>query len=260
MELLKRKRGGYKSVITRFIGKMTEVIDSTDIDAIPSLRDSILDNLNKVLALDEQILDLVKEEMSDEMINQAEYARDVRTHICKHNSSITNNLKVLNPLMQPPPLPTASIRLPKLDLQHYSGDILGWNSFWELCDVSVHQRKDLEPIQKFPYLRSLLTGEASKLISGFKFEAANYPQAVALLLSIYGKRDEIKHVLVRRLLEMESPAASSESFQTFRANFECSIRSLESERLELNELYAILLYTKLPQSVSETVKRRSGDD
>ncbi|XP_064097217.1 uncharacterized protein LOC135208693 [Macrobrachium nipponense] len=169
---------------------MTEVIDSTDIDAITSLRDSLLDNLNKVLVLDEQILDSVKEEqMSDEMINQAEYARDVHTHIGRLNSSITNSLKLLNPLPQPPPLPTASVRLPKLDLPHYSGDILEWNSFWELYHVSVHQRKDLEPIQKFSYLRSLLTGEASKLISGFKFEAANYPQAVALLLSTtYGKR------------------------------------------------------------------------
>ncbi|XP_066963243.1 uncharacterized protein [Macrobrachium rosenbergii] len=150
---------------------MTGVIDSGDIDAITSLRDSIEDNLKKVLALDEQILDSVTvEEMSDEM-------------------------------------------------------------------------------------EKLL-----KLISGFKFEAANYPQAVALLLSTYGKRDEIKHVLVRRLLEMESPAANSESLQTFRANFECSIRSLESEKLELNELYTILLYTKLPKSVSETVKRRCGDN
>ncbi|XP_066958962.1 peroxinectin A-like [Macrobrachium rosenbergii] len=74
------------------------------------------------------------------------------------------------------------------------------------------------------------------------------------------ERDEIKHVLVRRLLEMESPAANSESLQTFRASFECSIRSLESEKLELNELYTILLYTKLPKSVSETVKRRCGDN
>ncbi|XP_066947140.1 uncharacterized protein [Macrobrachium rosenbergii] len=59
---------------------------------------------------------------------------------------------------------------------------------------------------------------------------------------------------------MESPSANSESLQTFRANFECSIRSLESENLELNELYTILLYGKLPKSVSETVKRRCGDD
>ncbi|XP_068211730.1 uncharacterized protein [Palaemon carinicauda] len=198
--------------------------------------------------------------MSDEIINRAEYARDVRTHIGKLSRSITNNLKLLNPLTQPPPLPTVSIRLPKLDISHYSGDILEWNSFCELYDASVHQRKDLEPIQKFSYLRSLLIREALKLISGFKFEAANYPLAVALLLFTYGKRDEIKHVLVRRLLEMESPVANSESLQTFRANFECSIRSLEREKLELNELYAILLYTKLPQNVSETVKHRCGDD
>ncbi|XP_068211787.1 uncharacterized protein [Palaemon carinicauda] len=58
----------------------------------------------------------------------------------------------------------------------------------------------------------------------------------------YGKKDEIKRVLVRRLLEMESPSPDSEALQSFRANFECSIISLESENLELNELYTILLH------------------
>ncbi|XP_068234120.1 uncharacterized protein [Palaemon carinicauda] len=59
---------------------------------------------------------------------------------------------------------------------------------------------------------------------------------------------------------MESPSPDSEALQSFRANFECSIRSLERENLELNELYTILLLGKLPKSVSETVKRRCRDD
>ncbi|XP_068229371.1 uncharacterized protein [Palaemon carinicauda] len=153
-----------------------------------------------------------------------------------------------------------NVRLPKLDLPHFTGDVLEWNSFWELYNVSVHHRGDLELIKKFSYLQSLLTRDALKLISGFKLGAANYSQAISLLRTTYGKKDEIKRVLVRRLLEMESPSPNSESLQSFRVNFECSIRSLESENLELNELYTILLHGNLPKSVSETVKRRYGDD
>ncbi|XP_068232011.1 uncharacterized protein [Palaemon carinicauda] len=160
----------------------------------------------------------------------------------------------------PSTTPKTNVRLPKLDLPHYTEDVLECNSFWELYNVLVDQQGDLELIEIFSYLQSLLTRDALKLISGFKSEAVNYSQAISLLQATYGKKDEIKRVLVRRLLEMESPSPDSESLQSFRANFECSIRSLESENLELNELYTILLHGKLPKSVSKTVKRRYGDD
>ncbi|XP_066958138.1 uncharacterized protein [Macrobrachium rosenbergii] len=183
---------------------------------------------------------------------------NIGVHIHRMSTAVTN-IQGRNPSQ--PTLPvTTGIRLPKLDLPHYKGDVLEWSTFWELFNVSVHQRSDLEPIQKFSYLRSILEGEALTLISGFKLESDKYHQAVKLLQSTYGKKDEIKLCLVKRLLETESPNADAESLQNFRANFECSIRSLESENLDLNELYTILLYTKLPRNISEVVKRRSGDD
>ena len=59
---------------------------------------------------------------------------------------------------------------------------------------------------------------------------------------------------------MEHPTCEAESLQRFRSQFECCIRSLESENLSLEELYTILLYTRLPSSLSETIKRACGDD
>ncbi|XP_066984711.1 uncharacterized protein [Macrobrachium rosenbergii] len=147
----------------------------------------------------------------------------------------------------------ASVKLPKLDLKHFDGDVSEWNSFWELYKVSAHQCTDFEKIQKFSYLKGLLEDEALELISGFKLEGDKYLQAVNLLKETYGRKDESKLCLVRKFFQTETPKADAESLQGFRAQFECCIRSLKSEQLEVSELYTILLYTKLPSSVGRLV-------
>ncbi|XP_066947138.1 uncharacterized protein [Macrobrachium rosenbergii] len=151
--------------------------------------------MKTVQELNEKILALTtEEERMNEVEEQAEYEVVIGEHWYKLINAITAISGSGSP-GNPPTTPKVNIRLPKLYLPHYTGDVLEWNSFWELYNVSVHQRGDLEPIQKFSYLQSLLTGDALKLISGFKLEAANYSQAISLLQATYGKRDEIKRVL-----------------------------------------------------------------
>ncbi|XP_064087425.1 uncharacterized protein LOC135202103 [Macrobrachium nipponense] len=240
-EALVRSRGGHKGVITKWINKIDSATAAGNVNTLSSIKDLFIKQMKTVQDLNEKILALTTEEdRMNEVEEQAEYEVVIWEHWYKLINAITAISGSGSP-GNPPTTPKTNVRLPKLDLPHYTGDVLEWNSFWELYNVSVHQRGDLEPIQKFSYLQSLLTGDALKWISGFKLEAANYSHAISLLQVTYGKKDEIKRVLVRRLLEMESPSANSESLQTFRANFECSIRSLESENLELNELYTILL-------------------
>ena len=90
----------------------------------------------------------------------------------------------------------------------------------------------------------MLRGEPLELISGFSLESATYLEAVDLLERTYGKKDEIKLCLVKKLLTTEHSPYDAESLQKFRAQFECTIRSLDREGIELKELYTILLYTK----------------
>ncbi|XP_066981046.1 uncharacterized protein [Macrobrachium rosenbergii] len=174
-------------------------------------------------------------------MNQAEYSLKVGTEIHRLNSSITSLLAVRSEPSAPITPVKAAVKLPKLDLKHFDGDITEWNSFWELYEASVHQRTDFENIQKFSYLKGLLEGEALELISGFKLEGDKYLQAVNLLKETFGRKDEIKLCLVRKLFQTETPKADAESLQGCRAQFECCIRSLESEKLELSELDTILL-------------------
>lgn len=58
------------------------------------------------------------------------------------------------------------VKLPKLDLRKFDGDISKWPSFWNAFESSVHNNTKLAPIDKFNYLNSLLVKSASEAISG----------------------------------------------------------------------------------------------
>ncbi|XP_066978806.1 uncharacterized protein [Macrobrachium rosenbergii] len=261
LEELKRRQGVFKSVTTNWSKKVETTIDTGDINSISLLRKSSKEYLQKIQELGNEILDLTDPvEQPDQIMNEAKYSLKVGTEIYRLNSSIKSLLAVRGEPNAPILPVQATVKLLKLDLKHFDGDLMEWNSFWELYEVSVHQRTDFENIQKFSYLKGLLEGEALEPVSGFKLEGDKYLQAVHLLKEIYGRKDEIKLCLVRKLFQTETPKADAEPLQGFGVQFECCIRSLESERLELSELYSILLYTKLPGSVSEIIKRRCGED
>ena len=48
---------------------------------------------------------------------------------------------------------TSSVKLPKLSVPTFDGNVVGWRSFWEQYTVSVHDRTDLSPSQKLTYLK-----------------------------------------------------------------------------------------------------------
>ena len=53
------------------------------------------------------------------------------------------------------------VKLPKLDLKKFNGDISKWPSFWDAFESSVHNNTRLAAIDKFNYLNSLLMKSAS---------------------------------------------------------------------------------------------------
>ena len=156
LETQNRRRAGYKSVITKDIRQVDDVIASGDSSRIATLRDNLTTYLAKVHQLDESILNLTPADEQDQaMIDQSDYTLRVSVVIHKLNAAL-----VVPPIIGVPSVPAlpvpASIKLPKLDIRQYEGDVTEWNSFWELYSVSVHDRNDIQPIQKFSYLKNLL--------------------------------------------------------------------------------------------------------
>ena len=73
------------------------------------------------------------------------------------------------------------MKLPKLSLSHFSGNVTKWTTFWDSFESTVHNNDDLTDIDKFNYLRSLLDRTAYEAISGLTLSSANYREAIDVL-------------------------------------------------------------------------------
>jgi hypothetical protein len=52
----------------------------------------------------------------------------------------------------------AKIRLPKLTMPRFKGELTKLNTFWDSFNASIHENDDISTINKFNYLNSLLHG------------------------------------------------------------------------------------------------------
>ena len=93
---------------------------------------------------------------------------------------------------------TIKVKLPKLSIQPFSGDIIDWTSFWDSYEATVHSNTSLSGIEKFSYLRSRLRGPALEAILGMRMDNANYQEAVTVLKGQFGNKQQIitKHMEV----------------------------------------------------------------
>ena len=80
------------------------------------------------------------------------------------------------PILRPVDGPTdggssARVKLPKLAMHSFDGDITKWPSFWDSYESAIHSNTSLSDVDKFNYLRSLLERTAKDAISGLSLTA-----------------------------------------------------------------------------------------
>ena len=99
---------------------------------------------------------------------------------------------------------TSKARLPKLNQPVFSGDITEWITFWDSYDTAVHQNADLSDVEKFTYLKTLVSKTAKEAISGLTLTSANYKEAIKLLQERFGKKERIISRHMESLLSLEA--------------------------------------------------------
>jgi len=120
------------------------------------------------------------------------------------------------------------IKLPKIDLKKFNGELSKWQSFWDTFEASIHNNHNLAPIDKFNYLNSLLQGIAADSIAGLSFTSSNYDEAVAILQRRFGNKQLIINRHMDILLNLNA-AKSSNSVKELRqlyGTIESHVRSL----------------------------------
>ena len=82
------------------------------------------------------------------------------------------------------------VKLPKLDLRKFDGEVSTWPTFWDAFESSIHKNPTFAPIDKFNYLNSLLMKPALDAISGLSLSASNYEEAIAILKRRFGNKQQ----------------------------------------------------------------------
>ena len=100
------------------------------------------------------------------------------------------------------PPDSKGVKLPKLDVPKFDGEILNWRSFWEQFCISVHERTSLSNSEKLVYLQQSLKGGSAKgVIEGLSRSGDNYMEAVGCLQSRYDRPRLIHKAHVRMILD-----------------------------------------------------------
>lgn len=74
-----------------------------------------------------------------------------------------------------------NVRLPKIDIRKFDGEISDWLAFRDTFDSLIHRNGTITNIQKFNYLKSVLTGAAGRVTELLELFAANYEIAWRIL-------------------------------------------------------------------------------
>ena len=103
---------------------------------------------------------------------------------------------------------SSNLKQPRIELPKFNGDVLKFQNFWDQFEAAVHNNDDLPNVQKFTYLRSVLTRNASQTIGVFELTGANYQPN-------YQHRYERKRVimpsLVKAVIKMDAKSSISAS-------------------------------------------------
>ena len=156
------------------------------------------------------------------------------------------------------------VKLPKLTLPHFNGNLTKWAAFWDSYESAIHSNDALSEVDKFNYLRTLLEGPASEVIRGLTLSSANYQDAISLLKKRFGNRQLIVSKHMETLLNLE-PVTSDQNVRGLRklySDVEANTPSLKAFGVELETYGAMLssvLLGKLPTDLRLIISRKTSD-
>ena len=209
----RRIRAGHKVSMTRMLTQINVLLADESPD-LSKLKLSLQEKLETLKLLDGEILGLVdKGDLISEIEQADNFKEGIYTAVIKIGK-IVNRASLPTPdcpaetLATIPSWRSDRVKLPKLVLRSFNGDITMWTSFWESYESAVHSSRELSDIDKFNYLNSLLIGTARKAVAGLSLTAANYQDAIAILKKRFGNVQQRKAKHMEILMNIESVTSS----------------------------------------------------
>ena len=164
------------------------------------------------------------------------------------------------------PLPadsTPKIKLPKLTIRKFNGEITAWTPFWNQFQSAIHNNPSLNDIDKFNYLLSYLEGEAAEEVEGMALTAANYPEAIGRLEERFGDTSYIVGQHIQELMDL-SPVRNPQDLTAIRKLLSkvkthmASLRALGEPEETYGRIVTSVLMKSLPTDIKLNATKELG--
>jgi hypothetical protein len=177
--------------------------DSTPLDDLEHYCGRLKETLDRLIALDDSIHDLLPDqEYEDDIHTCEEYIDKTKRAIQRASRRIddslsvsTTRLSIDGPTQRHAPTLSSSVsrsvKLPTIKLEPFRGDVETWSRFWEQFRSSVDEDTSLSVINKHVFLRGYLEGEPKMLVDGIAVTANTYELTKKILLARYGDTNRI---------------------------------------------------------------------
>ncbi|XP_042892723.1 uncharacterized protein LOC122266866 [Penaeus japonicus] len=236
MKKINKARCACKGWLTRASEAIGDILAKPDVTLI-ELEHAIKQydkRLEKFDEVQEEYESVVEDSALDQVLDDA---HEFRTQCAKFRILAEAKVKELvaadaQDIVSQDSQAAVNVKLPKLELPKFSGDVIQWQSFWDQF-ISHIDATDIPVISKYAYLLSLLEGDAKNVVKGLAHTSANYQVACDLLKERYGRKERIIFTHVQALLNGKlSISTSSEKSVTqlwkLRDEILTHVRSLEA--------------------------------
>ena len=261
-----RRRGAERAVVTKRI----MVLDQTDpksTEELEALKMFLRDKQEILRSLNDKILEEiesaelqdVEEKISKEIEENSDLDEKIIRNICKIDGLLKPRTKVES-VESENFGKTAKVKLPKITLKKFNGNTTEFLAFYEQFISSVHNNNELSDIDKFVYLKNLLSDKANGCLKGLALSKGNYSAALELIKTRFGNRQVIISNHMEKLTNLQKVSSSS-NFKDLRMlydNIESNIRSLESLGVESKQYGSLLvpvILGTLPDDIRLIVSR-----
>ncbi|KAH6927683.1 hypothetical protein HPB50_007047 [Hyalomma asiaticum] len=185
MEILKKKRKIITSRVTRFTNDADKLLSSTsaiDLDEVSVL-------IERLRLVEQQLKDtdtaieppLREEDAEAEFETVLEYIARTATYIVRPELRKNGASRKETTSHEIPAVRTQRTKLPKLELSKFDGRRRNWPPFCEEFDIAINKNQELSNLDRFNYLKSLLTGEAATAIAGLQATSQCCGDAIDIL-------------------------------------------------------------------------------
>ena len=138
--------------------------------------------------------------------------------------------------------------LPKIRVPSFSGDILGWSTFWSSFEETVDGRKDLSNTQKLNYFKQAIKDPSLQMLLNAPIETPDtYPDLVAEMKERFEKPREVHRAITRQITELSHPKFTRSSLRVWYDSMKCSISNLKaSKHYDIESFLSSYCYSSLP--------------